>query len=45
MPPSATTKKLTIVFTHPAFDVECRAVQATVDNGLAVASMYVPNGI
>jgi exodeoxyribonuclease-3 len=31
-------------FTHPAFDVECRVVQAKLDGGLLVASVYVPNG-
>jgi exodeoxyribonuclease III len=31
-------------FGHPAFDVECRVVQATLEGGLAVASIYVPNG-
>lgn len=30
-------------FSHPAFDVECRIVEATVGN-LVVASVYVPNG-
>ena len=34
------------VFGHPAFDVECRAVQAELKGhgGLVVASIYVPNG-
>ena len=32
------------VFAHPAFDTEYRAVQATLDGGLVVASIYVPNG-
>jgi exodeoxyribonuclease III len=34
------------VFGHPAFDVECRAVQAELkgQGGLVVASIYVPNG-
>lgn len=31
-------------FGHPDFDVECRVVQAKVDNNLVVASVYVPNG-
>lgn len=31
-------------FSHPAFDVECRVVQAKLDGGLVVASVYVPNG-
>jgi exodeoxyribonuclease-3 len=31
-------------FTHPAFDTEYRAVQAKLDGGLVVASIYVPNG-
>ncbi|MCL2448549.1 MAG: exodeoxyribonuclease III, partial [Polyangiaceae bacterium] len=31
-------------FGHPAFDVECRVVQAEIDAGLVVASVYVPNG-
>ncbi len=31
-------------FSHPAFDVECRAVQARLAPGLVVASVYVPNG-
>jgi exodeoxyribonuclease-3 len=31
-------------FSHPAFDVECRVVQARLDGGLVVASIYVPNG-
>jgi exodeoxyribonuclease-3 len=31
-------------FGHPAFDVEFRAVQAKLDGGLVVASIYVPNG-
>lgn len=30
-------------FSHPAFDTECRIVEATVDN-LVVSSIYVPNG-
>lgn len=32
------------VFSHPAFDAECRVVQATLEGGLVVASIYVPNG-
>jgi exodeoxyribonuclease-3 len=31
-------------FGHPEFDVECRVVQAKLDDGLVVASVYVPNG-
>ena len=31
-------------FSHPAFDVECRVVQAELGGGLVVASVYVPNG-
>jgi exodeoxyribonuclease-3 len=31
-------------FSHPAFDVECRVVQAKLDGGLVVTSTYVPNG-
>lgn len=31
-------------FSHPAFDVECRIVQAKAEGGLVVASVYVPNG-
>ncbi len=31
-------------FSHPAFDVECRVVQAKLEGGLIVASTYVPNG-
>jgi len=31
-------------FSHPDFDVECRAVEARVDANLAVLSVYVPNG-
>jgi exodeoxyribonuclease III len=31
------------VFSHPAFDMESRIVQATIGN-LALASVYVPNG-
>jgi exodeoxyribonuclease III len=31
-------------FSHPPFDVECRAVQARLDDGLVVTSVYVPNG-
>lgn len=31
-------------FGHPAFDVECRVVQAKLPEGLVVASVYVPNG-
>jgi exodeoxyribonuclease-3 len=31
-------------FGHPAFDVECRVVQAEVDDGLVIVSIYVPNG-
>lgn len=31
-------------FGHPRFDVECRVVQAKLDGGLVVASIYVPNG-
>jgi exodeoxyribonuclease-3 len=31
-------------FTHPPFDTEFRAVQARLDGGLVVASLYVPNG-
>ncbi|HEV3191406.1 MAG TPA: exodeoxyribonuclease III [Polyangiaceae bacterium] len=31
-------------FGHPEFDVEYRVVQAKLDGGLAVASVYVPNG-
>lgn len=31
-------------FGHPQFDVECRVVQAKLDGGLVVASIYVPNG-
>jgi exodeoxyribonuclease III len=31
-------------FTHPPFDVEYRVVQARLDDGLIVASIYVPNG-
>ncbi|MDP9037269.1 MAG: exodeoxyribonuclease III [Myxococcota bacterium] len=32
------------VFGHPAFDVECRVVQAALPDGLVVTSIYVPNG-
>jgi exodeoxyribonuclease-3 len=31
-------------FSHPAFDVECRIVQAHLGEGLVIASTYVPNG-
>ena len=31
-------------FGHPDFDVECRAVEATVDGKLVIVSVYVPNG-
>jgi exodeoxyribonuclease-3 len=31
-------------FSHPPFDVECRAVEARTETGLVVASIYVPNG-
>ncbi len=31
-------------FGHPQFDVECRVVQAKLDDGLVIASIYVPNG-
>jgi exodeoxyribonuclease III len=31
-------------FSHPAFDVECRVVQARLESGITVASIYVPNG-
>jgi exodeoxyribonuclease-3 len=31
-------------FNHPAFDMECRVVQAKLDGGLVVTSAYVPNG-
>jgi exodeoxyribonuclease-3 len=31
-------------FSHPSFDVECRVVQARLEGGLTVASIYVPNG-
>ena len=31
-------------FSHPPFDVEYRAVQARLDDGLVIASIYVPNG-
>ena len=31
-------------FGHPEFDVECRVVQAKLEAGLVVASIYVPNG-
>jgi exodeoxyribonuclease-3 len=31
-------------FSCPELDVECRAVQARLDAGLVVASVYVPNG-
>jgi exodeoxyribonuclease-3 len=31
-------------FSHPVFDVECRAVQARLDGGTVVTSVYVPNG-
>jgi len=31
-------------FGHPEFDVECRAVQAKLEAGLVVTSVYVPNG-
>jgi exodeoxyribonuclease-3 len=31
-------------FTHPEFDIESRVVQAKLDDGLVVTSMYVPNG-
>jgi exodeoxyribonuclease-3 len=31
-------------FGHPRFDVESRVVQAKLDGGLVVASIYVPNG-
>jgi exodeoxyribonuclease-3 len=31
-------------FSHPAFDVEHRVVQAKLGDGLVVASIYVPNG-
>ncbi len=31
-------------FSHPPFDLECRVVQAELDDGLVVASVYVPNG-
>jgi exodeoxyribonuclease-3 len=31
-------------FSHPAFDVECRVVEARLDGGLIAASAYVPNG-
>ena len=32
------------VFSHPAFDFENRVVEAQVDGGPLVASVYVPNG-
>jgi exodeoxyribonuclease-3 len=32
------------VFSHPPFDVEFRVVQARLEDGLVVASVYVPNG-
>jgi exodeoxyribonuclease III len=31
-------------FSHPAFDLECRVVEARLSDGLVVASLYVPNG-
>jgi exodeoxyribonuclease-3 len=31
-------------FGHPEFDVEYRGVHATLDGGLVIASVYVPNG-
>ena len=31
-------------FSHPAFDMENRVVQAKLDSGLVIASIYVPNG-
>ena len=31
-------------FGHPEFDVECRVVQAQVDDATVIASVYVPNG-
>jgi exodeoxyribonuclease-3 len=31
-------------FRHPAFDIENRVVEAALDSGLVVASVYVPNG-
>ena len=31
-------------FSHPPFDVECRVVEARLEGGLVVASIYVPNG-
>src|SRR5579864_4428919 len=31
-------------FSHPAFDVECRVVQAKLEGDLIVTSTYVPNG-
>jgi exodeoxyribonuclease-3 len=31
-------------FGHPAFDVECRVVEARLDGGLVATSAYVPNG-
>jgi exodeoxyribonuclease-3 len=31
-------------FSHPAFDVECRVVQAKLEGDLVVTSTYVPNG-
>jgi exodeoxyribonuclease-3 len=31
-------------FGHPAFDVECRVVEARLASGPVVASIYVPNG-
>lgn len=31
-------------FGHPAFDVECRVVEARTESGLVIASVYVPNG-
>jgi exodeoxyribonuclease-3 len=31
-------------FGHPAFDMECRVVEAKVEGGLVLASVYVPNG-
>jgi exodeoxyribonuclease III len=31
-------------FSHPTFDVECRAVQARLDGGVVVTTVYVPNG-
>jgi len=32
------------VFSHPAFDMECRIVVAEVPNGIVFGSMYGPNG-